>query len=256
MKKLFAILFFSALTLSLCTLSAQFYTWTEDIAPLIYENCSSCHHDGGIAPFQLMSYEDVSAHAYAIHHATDERSMPPWPADPGYRHFKDENYLEEEEIQMLHDWIFSGEPYGDPALEPPPPVFPENGSLLESVDLVLAIEPYTLQYNQDEYRWFVLETDFEETVYISKIEVMAGLENVVHHADLYYDVTGNSLALDQQDPLSGFNWDTGTPTNSFYINGLATRWKYCGVSKRLGNHGPSGGRILLLKSIMGLVALD
>ena len=57
---------------------------------------------------------------------------------------------------------------------PPPPVFDDSGTLLQSVDFVAAIEPYTLQSDNEEYRWFVIPTDFSETKYIQAIEVFAG----------------------------------------------------------------------------------
>ena len=37
-------------------LTGQDNYWTTDIATIIYNNCASCHHDGGIAPFSLMSF--------------------------------------------------------------------------------------------------------------------------------------------------------------------------------------------------------
>lgn len=127
--------------------------------------------------------------------------MPPWLADPNYRHFANETYLSDDEIALTHQWIADGTPIGDVDEVPTPPVFLDSGSLLDTVDFVVAIEPYTLQTNTDEYRWFVIETNFTESVYISKLEVFAGLESVVHHADLFLDFTGNSKALDAQEPL-------------------------------------------------------
>ncbi len=199
-------------------IQAQSPTWSTDIAPIIYENCSSCHREGGIAPFTLMSYDETIIWADDIHHVIEERSMPPWPADPNYRHYVGETYLEDWEIDAIHDWIYDGFPYGDEDLEPDPPVFPLGESLLETIDFTLEFEPYTLQSNVDEYRWFVVENPFDEPVYISKIEVIPGLDEVVHHADLFYDLSGTSLAFDQIDSLPGFNGDTGYPNNDYYIN--------------------------------------
>lgn len=199
-------------------INSQAPSWSYNIGELIYDNCSSCHHDGGIAPFSLMTYQDAVDYKWQIHHAIDDREMPPWLADPDYRHFANETYLSDEEIALIHQWVSDGTPIGDPDEVPTPPVFLASGSLLDTVDFVVAIEPYTLQTNTDEYRWFVIETDFTESVYISKLEVFAGLESVVHHADLFLDFTGNSKAFDLQDPLPGFNGSTGTPTNSHYIN--------------------------------------
>ena len=211
---IFALLLFS----DTFNLQAQDVFWAEHIAPIIYENCSSCHHTEGIAPFNLMSYDETVIHATDIHHVIDERSMPPWPADPAYRHFLGEAILQQSEIDAIHNWLDNGAPFGDENLEPDPPVFPPQGSLLEQIDYTVQIEPYTLQSNTDEYRWFAFENPFDEPVYLSKVEVIPGLEQVVHHADLFYDLSGTSVQFDQQDPLSGFNGSTGYPNNDYYIN--------------------------------------
>jgi len=215
MKQIICFLLFS---LSLNVVFSQNINWSEHIAPIIYENCSSCHHDGGIAPFNLMSYEETAFYGDMIHHVVEERSMPPWPADPDYQHFTGETYLTQWEIDAIHNWVFNGMPYGDEDLEPEPPLFPPQGSLLEQIDYTVSIAPYTLQSNNDEYRWFVIENPFDEAVYISQLEVIPGLEEVVHHADLFYDLSGNSLNYDQTDPLPGFNSSTGWPNNDYYVN--------------------------------------
>ena len=198
--------------------SAQEITWTNDIAPIIYNNCSSCHHSNAIAPFSLMSYDQVKDKAYNIRLEITEGSMPPWPADPEYMHFVGEARLNQEEIDAVSQWINQGMPYGDASEEPSPPIFLDNGSLLESIDYSVEIEPYQIQSNNEEYRWFAIENPFNETVYINQVEVMVGLKNLVHHADLFLDLSGASLQYDLADPLPGFNTNSGLPNNDYYIN--------------------------------------
>ncbi len=41
-------------------------TFSRDIAPIVFENCISCHRSGGSAPFSLETYEDVSRRARQI----------------------------------------------------------------------------------------------------------------------------------------------------------------------------------------------
>ena len=197
---------------------AQDPIWSPDVANIIYTHCSSCHHEGSIGPFAMMSYADVVDHAVEVGEQVDARNMPPWPADPNYRHFLDENVLTQGEIDAVVGWVRGGTPFGDPGLEPDPPIFPPGGSLLNTIDFQVAIPPYTLQYNTDEYRWFVIPNPFPTTVYVNAIEVFAGLNEVVHHADISYDNTGASLANDLLDPLPGFNGSTGSPTYSYYMN--------------------------------------
>lgn len=197
---------------------AQVPEWSPVVANIIYTHCSSCHHDGGIGPFPLMSYEDAIVDPNTIAEAVGSRHMPPWPADPEYRHFAQENILTPEQIDQVVLWALGGTPQGNPDLEPDPPTFPPGGSLLNTIDHQVAIPPYTLQSNNDEYRWFAIPNPFPTTVYINAIEVFPGLNAVVHHADLSYDNTGATLANDLADPLPGFNGNTGSPTYSYYMN--------------------------------------
>lgn len=199
------------------TLSSQ-VNWSDDIASIIYNKCIECHRPNGIAPVEFTSYENAYDFRYWIQGAIVDGSMPPWLPNEDYRHFADEFFLTDEEEQKIIDWVNAGAPSGDLSQAPPLPPLPSGQSSLESIDYVVAIEPYTLQSNQDEYRWFVIETNFTETVYVNKIEVIPGLKNVVHHADLSYDVTGQSLTNDLLDPLPGFNNSTGGPSYSFYMN--------------------------------------
>ncbi len=214
MKKILSAIFFFCA----CHSFAQTPTWSDDVAVIVYNNCSKCHHEGAIGPFTLMSYQDAVDQSSEMEEHVAALHMPPWPADPDYRHFKDEACLSDDEINTILDWIAGGTPHGNILNEPTPPVFPPSGSQLEQIDFVVEIEPYTLQYNTDEYRWFVIETNFPNTVYLNAIEVIPGLPESVHHADISYDLTGNSLQNDLQDPLSGFNSSTGGPTYSHYIN--------------------------------------
>src|SRR5260370_38810009 len=34
-------------------------TFTEDVAPIVFSKCATCHRPGEAAPFSLMTYDDV-----------------------------------------------------------------------------------------------------------------------------------------------------------------------------------------------------
>src|SRR5437773_9431190 len=42
--------------------AAKAPTFTENIAPIIFQNCVSCHRPGEIGPFPLLTYQDVRKH--------------------------------------------------------------------------------------------------------------------------------------------------------------------------------------------------
>ena len=195
---------FLCLSLS-AVLVAQTPTFSEDIAPILYENCTSCHRAGEVAPFSLESYEDAVAFAPTIKYATGIRYMPPWKPNPDYSRFMDERFLNENQIQMIADWVDGGMPLGDTSMQPAPPTFPE-GSSIGTPDLVLSMaEAYQHKGNMvDEYRVFVIPTNLTEDKQIAAIELRPGNRKIVHHALFSYDLTGEGKALDNETAEYGY----------------------------------------------------
>ena len=62
-------------------------TFAKDIAPIIFNNCSACHHAGEVAPFTLTSYEDVRKRASRSPRSPIRGVMPPWKAELGFGDF-------------------------------------------------------------------------------------------------------------------------------------------------------------------------
>src|SRR5690554_5733770 len=68
------------------------YFW-EHVAPVVFENCTPCHHNHGAGPFPLTEYIDSKKRTKTIRAVITEGVMPPWPADTSYRRFKDEKII-------------------------------------------------------------------------------------------------------------------------------------------------------------------
>ena len=95
-------------------------TFVQDIAPILNENCVSCHSPGEIAPMSLRSYDEVRPWAKSIERAVVARDMPPWDADPGFGPFVNDISLSEAEIDTIGRWVSSGAPRGageEPTIE-------------------------------------------------------------------------------------------------------------------------------------------
>jgi hypothetical protein len=88
-------------------------TFNRDIAPIIYNSCSSCHRPGEAAPFSLLSFADVSKHGRQIAAVTASRLMPPWKADASSYPFRDERRLSAEQLSLLGEWVKQGMPEGN-----------------------------------------------------------------------------------------------------------------------------------------------
>jgi hypothetical protein len=59
-------------------------SWSNQIAPILYRNCTTCHHPGGAGPFSLLTYDDARRWSAQILTVTQSRFMPPWLPEPGY----------------------------------------------------------------------------------------------------------------------------------------------------------------------------
>lgn len=152
-----------------------------EIATLIYTNCTPCHRDGGSGPFPLAEYEDVRKRTKMIRLVTQKRIMPPWPADPTYRHFLREKTLSESEIARIARWVDEGAPLGDPADRVFPGYYPE-GSNLGEPDLVLRFPPYSIPGDgRDHFLLMKVPFTLPADTFVRAIEFIPGQRSLVHH---------------------------------------------------------------------------
>jgi hypothetical protein len=197
------ILQFGILTLLVVAWSSPQYTnaqgpltFSEHIAPIIYQNCSRCHRPGEIAPFSLTTYVEVASMAPSVKQSVLSGTMPPWHPDPGYSSFLDERIMSQDDKQKLIDWIDNGMAEGNPALLPPLPTYP-TGSQIGTPDLVLRPDSsFLITRNRDEYICYAWRLDrfLQGDTFAVAIEPRAGNTGVVHHMTVYMDTSGYGLA--------------------------------------------------------------
>lgn len=202
-------------------------TYVRDIQPLVATKCAGCHTDGGIGPFPLETYEQVSAVAGAVATAVADRTMPPWLAGDGCADYLADRSLSTEQIDAVTGWVSAGMPKGDPNATPVE-VADERLSL-SRVDFELPIpEPYTPQVFPDDYRCFFLDWPATETTHVTGFGVEPGNKAIVHHVIAYVvrpDNLSTFQALDDADPDPGwvcFGGPTGensSPGQAGWIGG-------------------------------------
>ena len=205
--------------------AADKVTFTETIAPIIYQNCATCHRPGEAAPFSLLSYEDVKKRGTLIATVTKARYMPPWHAAHGYGEFNDERRLTDAQIAAIGDWVTQGMPQGDPAKMPKLPQFPD-GWHLGKPDLIIEM-PVGFELpasGPDIYRNFAIPTHLTEDKWVRAVEFRPSARKVVHHVLYAYDATGAVAKLDGADGHPGFG-------------GMST----IGITGGTGNSGSLGG---------------
>ena len=186
-------------------IQAEEITYSEHIAPIIQKQCQSCHRQGEVAPFSLTDYSDAKAWATEITEYTKARLMPPWKPAHGYGAFKNERRLTDKQIQMIADWAAAGAPAGDLSKTPPNPKFHQGWALGEPDHIVEMPVEYEIEpEGEDEYRHFIIPTNFDTDIYVQAVDVQPGNRKTVHHVILYLDTEGEARKLDAQDPKPGY----------------------------------------------------
>jgi tetratricopeptide (TPR) repeat protein/mono/diheme cytochrome c family protein len=182
-------------------------TFATSVAPLVFERCVICHHDGGSAPFSLASYAAVRQHAQQIAAVTKSRFMPPWKAEPGYGgDFVGQHPLTAAEIVMIQRWVDQGAVEGDRRDLPSPPSWTEGWQLGQPDLIVTLRDAYTLPAaGTDVFRIFVIPLPVDVARYVRGVEFRPGNARVVHHANIRIDRTPASRQLDEQDPAPGYD---------------------------------------------------
>ncbi|MBI3737340.1 cytochrome c [Candidatus Sumerlaeota bacterium] len=164
-------------------------TFAKDIAPIIYANCSSCHHQGEIGPMSLISYEDVRPWAKSIKKSVMDKTMPPWHPDSSKIKYKEDRSLSPEQIQAIVKWVDSGAPLGNPADAPKPPDYKGTWTMGEPDFIFHATRDITIPANATDkeigYKGFVFDTSaLTEDMWIRAWEIRGTAQGVIHHANL------------------------------------------------------------------------
>lgn len=169
-------------------------TFAEDVAPLLQANCQICHHEGGIGPMSLMTYDQARRYARRIRTQVASREMPPYQydRDVGIQDLEDDMRLSDEAIHTIVAWVDEGAPEGDPARTPPPRTFPDPGQWrladqFGQPDIVVETTPYDVPAEGNDKWWepTVKIRGLDHDRYIRAIEVKPSVAGraVVHHAN-------------------------------------------------------------------------
>lgn len=202
MKKIFTLIIF--LSVASGKLFSQTPDWSTSIATILYNNCTNCHHAGGIAPFALMTFADAVDNGFQVQADVNASKMPPWPADPNFSHFAYERVLSDYELGAINDWVDGGMPSGDLSLAPPMPDYSLTTYELKDIDDSIQIPTYTLNNDYDTYRGFVIHSNYSETKLLNEIEIIPGAPSAVHHIFIFQDTSNVSWDYDLETLEPGF----------------------------------------------------
>jgi len=157
-------------------------TYAKDVAPILNAKCVQCHREGEVAPMSLRTYAEVRPWVKAIaKRVVQEKSMPPWHADPAYGTFSNDMRLSAAEIAVIDKWIKTGSALGNEADLPAPREFPD-GWVLGEPDYVLELSPVDVAADgPDKFPNLKAQLDLGEDRWIRAIEIQPSAKRAVHH---------------------------------------------------------------------------
>jgi hypothetical protein len=157
-------------------------SYEKTIAPMLIDNCVTCHRQGGIGPWQMSSYEMVKGFAPMIREVVRTERMPPWHADPHYSAFSNDRSLSKEEVKTLVHWIEAGAPRGkgkDPLAEFKKdwPEWP-----LGTPDVVVEIPPFDVPATGViPYQTPFISNPIGRDVWVRAVDYLPSDRTVLHH---------------------------------------------------------------------------
>lgn len=157
-------------------------SYVSDIAPIIAENCASCHREGGIAPFAMDSHAMVQGWSPMIREVLMTKRMPPGQIDGHIGEFINDMLLSNAEIQQIVHWVEAGAPRdgeSDPLAEL---TWPDTKWAFGEPDYIIKVPPQSIPATGVlDYRNVSVPIDIGGDKWVRGSQYVAGDRTVLHH---------------------------------------------------------------------------
>ena len=157
-------------------------SYADTIAPMLNDNCVSCHREGGIGPWAMTNYNMVRGFSLMIREVVRTQRMPPWHADPHVGEFSNDRSLSDEQIRTLVHWIEAGSPRGEGA-----DLLAQNAQqwpmwVMGEPDVIIEIPPEDVPASGVvDYKYKMVTNPLDQDVWVKAAEIIPGDRSVLHH---------------------------------------------------------------------------
>ncbi len=196
-------------------------TFYRDIVPIFQKRCETCHREGGVAPFDFISYDDAYYSATRIQENVLERRMPPWHGflNPKYGKLLNNPGMSKQEIRTINDWVRTGAVEGNPQDAPPPIKWPDPDTWeIGKPDYIYVTDGFLVPKTGIlDYQFFRAKLGFEEDRWFRAVEIKPGDAGVVHHVALHVVPSGDKVftGFSGMAELYGLNGEGATLINDY-----------------------------------------
>tara|TARA_B100001250_G_scaffold165063_2_gene142058 strand:+ start:7098 stop:8786 length:1689 start_codon:yes stop_codon:yes gene_type:complete len=168
-------------------------SYVADVAPVLAEQCATCHREGGVAPFAMDSHTMVQGWSPMIREVLMTRRMPPGQIDGHIGKFINDRLVDDEDIRNIIAWVEAGAPKDgdhDPLASL---VWPESKWAFGEPDLILDI-PATEVPATGNGVFVNVEVKFDmpEDRWVRGSQIIPGDRTVLHHTVNRLDFPGES----------------------------------------------------------------
>ena len=217
--------------------TADRVTFYEDVLPILAHNCNTCHTEGEVAPFPLDDYDSAVEFAPLIAVSIAERTMPPFSAnnDGSCNTFVDAQWLTDDEIDLITQWVDEGTPEGDPETPRPDVRAPNQlrGNDIVETGVPVAYTPVPEDYpggETEDYQCFRMTEPADRDRFLIGFDVVPDNTAMVHHV-IAFEVNPNFLgneatieALEAETPDQPGWKCTGAAGDGVIPEGVPVAW--------------------------------
>ncbi len=164
----------------------ELISYTDDVAPILIDNCTVCHRKGGVGPWAMTDYNMVKGFSLMMREVIRTKRMPPWHADPLIGKYSNDRSLTVEETKTLVHWIEAGSPRGEGAdplkqIKVSSSVW-ANEHELGPPDFVVDIPSTDIPATGVvDYKYQYVKNNLGKDVWVKATEFLPGDRAVLHH---------------------------------------------------------------------------
>jgi len=188
-------------------------SYTDDIAPMLIDKCTDCHHDGGIGPWSMTNHAMVQGWSRMMKEVVMTRRMPPGQIDPHVgKPIRGVAEMTPADLQALVHWIDAGATMEDGAADPLANLqFEDPKWSLGEPDIVLEVPPQSIPATGViDYRYIPVNMNLDRDIWIRAVEFRPGDPKVLHHVIAYLSSPADEKArsgavdTDRDESIAGF----------------------------------------------------
>ena len=195
------------------THAQQQISYTQDIVPILQENCVSCHHEGGIGSWAMTDHNMIRGWSHMMKEVVMTRRMPPGQIDGHLsKDITDVAGLTVAEKQKLIHWIDAGAPFDSAEQDPLVSMTFENPKYtFGEPDMVVKVPAQEIPATGIlDYRYIPVELNLDRDVWVRAMEFVPGDRQVLHHVIAYLSspadktVRGRETGAARGESVGGF----------------------------------------------------